>query len=195
MSTDPTAIQRRPAPIPLRQPTGRAVLGRLPVPVSTLVGRERDIAAVAALLRDPAVRLVTLTGPGGVGKTRLALAVAEALADAFAAIHVVPLAPIRDPDFVLPTIARALDVPAGDQLLAQRLAAHVGTAAFLVLLDNFEQVVEAAPAITALLAACPGLKVLVTSRARLRVGAERVFPVPPLGLPDPGTTDGETESE
>ena len=141
------------------------------------------------------MRLLTLTGPGGVGKTRLALAVAEEMADAFAGIHVVPLAPIRDPDLVLPTIARALDVPAGDELLAQRLAAHVGTAAFLVLLDNFEQVVEAAPTITDLLAACPGLKVLVTSRARLRVGAERVFPGAAARPARSRQADGETGSD
>ncbi len=184
MSTDPTAIQRRVAPIPLRQPTGRAVLGRLPVPVSTLVGRERDVAAVAALLRDPAVRLVTLTGPGGVGKTRLALQVAAEVEDEFAdGVAFIDLASIRDPTLVAPAISHELGLrPSGDQAAEAAVEAFLHTREALLVLDNFEQVVEAAPRVTELLRACPRLKTLVTSRTLLHVSGERAVPVPPLSL-------------
>ena len=127
---------------------------------------------------------MTLTGPGGVGKTRLALQVAVSVRDHFAdGVIFVSLASIRDPELVLPTIAQALDLPElGDRPLADQLTAVLRRQRLLLVLDNIEQVVEAAPRITALLGACPGLKALVTSRAVLRVTGEHEFPVP---APDP----------
>ena len=117
------------------------------MPPTPLIGREREIAAVAALLGDPTVRLVTLTGPGGVGKTRLALRVAADAAAAFAdGVAFVDLAPVADPDLVAPTVATALGVrEAGDRPIAERLAAALRDRDLLLVLDNFEQVIEAAP--------------------------------------------------
>jgi predicted ATPase/DNA-binding CsgD family transcriptional regulator len=162
----------------------------LPTPPTPLVGRESDIADVGAALRaDHGPRLLTLTGPGGVGKTRIALAVAQAMADAFAdGVCFVPLAPIRDSSLVVPTVARALGVrETGAAPLADRLAAALRAKAMLLVLDNVEQVVAAAPALAEFLARCPLLKVLVTSRLPLRVAGERVYAVLPLPTPDPGT--------
>ncbi len=184
-----------PAPPSAIAPPAQAAL---PVPLASFVGREREVAAVVALLRDPAVRLVTLTGPGGVGKTRLALAVAAELAAAFPdGVAFVPLAAVRDPGLVLPTIAAALGVrEAGDRPLADRLAAALRGRAPLLVLDNLEQVPAAAPRLAALLAACPGLTVLATSRAPLRVSGERTLGVPPLALPArPGGTGGPSPLE
>jgi excisionase family DNA binding protein len=173
--------------LPAHKHAGRfRITPDLPRPLAPLVVREREIASAAEQLPNPTVRLLTLLGPGGVGKTRLALRVAEEVRGAIPeGVGFVPLAVVRDPGLVLPTIAQALGVrEAGDRPPAERLATLVGRQRLLLLLDNLEEVVTAAPEIAALLTACPGLKILVTSRAALRVQGEQAFPVPPLALPD-----------
>ncbi len=158
----------------------------LPGQLTPLIGRAREIQVVCSLLRQPAVRLVTLTGPGGVGKTRLSLQVATELIDEFAdGICFVPLAPIRDPDLVVSTLAQALGLKeTGEQALHDLLKASLQDKRLLLLLDNFEQVLAAAPRLADLLADCPHLNILVTSRAVLHLRGEHEFPVPPLALPD-----------
>ncbi len=161
----------------------------LPVPLTPLIGREREVAAVQNLLHQENVRLVTLTGPGGTGKTRLGLQVAAELSDLFPdGAYFVNLAPINDLDFVVPTIAQTLGIrEVGGQTLPERLQQELQQQQVLLLLGNFEQVVAAAPQLMDLLVACPKLKVLVMSREVLRVRSEREFAVPPLALPDPRT--------
>jgi predicted ATPase/DNA-binding CsgD family transcriptional regulator len=166
--------------------TARQYAGELPLPRTPLVGRATELAAARAFLVDDAVPLLTLTGPGGVGKTRLALQIATDLIDAFADGTVfVDLTPIRDPALVLSTIARAMDVrETGNRSLAEQLAAFLKPRQVLMLLDNFEQVLDAALVVADLLTACPALQVLVTSRAPLRVRGEQLMSVPPLAVPD-----------
>jgi predicted ATPase/DNA-binding CsgD family transcriptional regulator len=158
----------------------------LPVPLTTLIGREQERATVCGLLRRPEVRLLTLTGTGGIGKTRLGLQVArDLLADFADGVYFVSLAPISDPDLVVPTIAQTLGLKdAGGQPPLELLKASLSQKRLLLLLDNFEQVLAAAPQLSELLVACPHLKLLVTSRAVLHLRGEHEFPVPPLALPD-----------
>ena len=149
----------------------------LPRPASSFVGREREVDDMLALLRDGA-RLLTLTGAGGSGKTRLAIEAAAELVPEFkAGVFWVGLSALRDPALVTATIAQTLGAK-------QEIAGHIGERDLLLLLDNFEQVVEAAPQIAALVEACPNLKLLVTSRELLRVRGEVEYPVLPLAEPD-----------
>jgi predicted ATPase/class 3 adenylate cyclase len=148
----------------------------LPVPATAFLGREAELAEVVDLLED--ARLLTLTGPGGTGKTRLALQAASLASDAYPdGVWWIPLAPLRDPALVLATAAQTLGSKNG-------LAEHIHDKVMLCLFDNFEQVVEAAPELAALVSVCPNLDVLVTSRERLRVGGEQTYPVPPLAESD-----------
>jgi len=177
-----TAARLRVVPRTEREQRGSA---GPPRPPTSLIGREQELATLCALLRSDAIHLVTLTGPGGVGKTRLALAVAAELNDAFAdGIAYVNLASLRDPDLVAPAIAEALRVyQAGDEPLLERLVDRLDQRHLLLILDNFEQVVGAAPAVAALMVAGNGSKLLVTSRETLRIAGERAFVVPPLTVP------------
>ncbi len=154
--------------------------------LTPLIGREREVAGVCDLLARPNVRLLVLSGPGGVGKTRLSLQIATDLVDAFPdGVHVVPLAPISTADLVLPTIAQVLGLGESADLPAiERLNDYLQDRHLLLLLDNFEQVITAAPLLAELLQSCPHLKMLVTSREALRIHGAYEFPVPPLALPD-----------
>jgi len=157
----------------------------LPSQPSTFVGREREIAEGQRLLAG--TRLMTLTGPGGTGKTRLSLRIAEESAHDFAdGTFFVPLAPITDPELVPSTIAHTLGVQVGgSEMPLSRVLDHVRGKRILLVLDNFEQILPAAPIVGELLGASPVLKVITSSRAPLRISGEQEFPVPPLELPDP----------
>lgn len=155
-------------------------------PLTALIGREQEVATVCSLLGRPELRLLVLTGPGGVGKTRLGLQVAMDLATAFAdGIRFIPLASISNPDLVLPTIAHTLGPGDSAELsVLEQLVAYLQAKHLLLFLDNFEQVIDAAPLLAELLQACPSLKALVTSRELLRIRGAYEFPVLPLELPD-----------
>jgi predicted ATPase/class 3 adenylate cyclase len=157
----------------------------LPVQPTALVDREDGVASITGWLRTSEVRLVTLTGPGGTGKTRLGLQVAAELSDTFAdGVWFVRLSRLTDSALVLPTIAQTLGLrETGSQPIEDVLREHMRTRHLLLLLDNFEQVVAAAAPVAELLATSPGLKVLVTSRTALHLRGEKEYLVPPLGLP------------
>lgn len=161
----------------------------LPTQLTTFVGRARDKERLLELLGN--ARILTLTGPGGTGKTRLSLEVATEAAKTFDdGAHFVPLAPLSDPDLVLPTVAGTLGVrEASGRPIRDGLVEHLRNRSLLLVLDNFEQVMPAAPAVADLVANAPRLKVVVSSREPLRVSGEHEFPVPPLDVPrDPGAT-------
>ncbi len=163
-------------------------LWKIPTFFTPLVGREQDLVTLTELLNRPGVRLLTLVGTGGVGKTRLAVHLASQLRDSFAAgVCFVSLATAHDPALVLPALAEALEIPQmGAYALFEQVKLALRERALLLVLDNFEQVGEAAPQLEELLAACPAVRIMVTSRAVLHVQAEQVYPVSPLALPPLG---------
>lgn len=167
-----------------------ARLANLPVQRTGFIGREKEAAAATELLLREGVRLVTVTGPGGIGKTRVAVHVASALAKHFpGGIHFVSLSSINDPSFLASAIVRTLGIrEAGGQFPLEilREALHDSLRdPMLLLLDNFEHLVQAAPVVAELLAMSPSLKIMVTSRAALHLYGEHEFPVPPLAMPNP----------
>jgi class 3 adenylate cyclase len=159
----------------------------LPLQPTPLIGREKEVSEVCERLSHPEVRLLTLTGAGGTGKTRLALQAAAELTQEFDdGVFFVSLAAIRDPHLVVGAVAGTLGVrEAGGQPLLQSLENYLGEKRMLLLVDNFEQVLEAAPMVAELLSAAPNLKVVATSRIPLRLYGEHEYSVPPLSLPDP----------
>jgi predicted ATPase len=166
-------------------PAGARGPGRLPVSMTSLLGREQAIGEVAGLVGEAGVRLVTLTGPGGVGKTRLAVAAGERLRDRFGAGTVfVPLEAVTDPGLALAAVGRAAGADlAGTASPVEALAETFGDGAWLLIVDNLEQVAGVAADLGELLARCPQLAMLATSRTVLGLRAEREYPVPPLPAP------------
>jgi predicted ATPase len=174
-----------------RPPAAEAIVlqARAPSPPTPLMGREEELAAVSRLLLEPDTRLVTLTGTGGTGKTRLAIEMAHKLASRFPdGVSFVSLESVADPDLVLPTIGDALGLSPGSSGggPAEQLRAFLGEKNALLILDNFEHLLDAAGEVASLLESCPHLKIMATSRAPLRIRAERLFSVPPLLLPPAG---------
>ena len=171
---------------PLR--TLDAFPNNLPLQATPLLGREREVGAVRRQLVGPDVRLLPLTGVGGVGKTRLALQVAADVLEHFeGGVFFVPLAPVAEPALVASAVAQTLGAREAPGLVAlDAVREQLRDGRVLLVLDNFEQVLPAGRTVVELLAACPGLKVVVTSREVLRLRWEHVFPVPPLDLPEPG---------
>ena len=167
-------------------PLPSKTLNNLPAQATPFIGREEQVSAVCQELLRPQTRLLTLTGPGGTGKTRLGLQAAASLLDQFTSgVFFVALASVSAPDLVPATIASALDVRAsGDRPVLERLKDYFRDKHLLLMLDGFEQVTDAAPVVANLLSAAPRLKVLVTSRRPLRIYGEHEMPVPPMTLPD-----------
>jgi predicted ATPase/DNA-binding XRE family transcriptional regulator len=177
-----------PTRVPLDSSHAILPLWSVPTYLTSLVGREQDIAEVCELLRHSEIRLLTLVGTGGVGKTRLALQVATEIRTAFAdGVCFVPLTSVSDPSLVIPKIAEVLDIHnTGKRPLFEQVKLSLRDRKILLILDNFEQVVVVAPQVEELLASCPAMTVIVTSRAILHLQVEQVYTVFPLALPPPG---------
>ena len=185
------AAPETPAPPAATSPTA---IG--PVPATPLLGRDAEVAELTVRLRAPGTRLLTITGPGGVGKTSLALAAAASAADDFPeGVALVELAAVREVALVLPTVGRVLGLTQlGPTDVLEALAGLVGERRRLIVLDNLEHLLDAAGDLAALLDRCPGLVVLATSRAPLRLRLERDYPLGPLTLPRTGDVAGVTAS-
>jgi non-specific serine/threonine protein kinase len=185
-SDQPPAQRRDPLPGFARE--------RLPVPLTSFIGRQRELAHACSMLQRPDLRLLTVTGPGGVGKTRFVLRLASDVAPEFTAgVAFVPLATVSDPRLVLSAIAERLGLPErGDRTAADRLASAIGDRELLLILDNIEQVRAAGPELARLLSECQSLKLLVTSRAALHVTGEQEVQLPPL---DTGSEQSEVAGE
>jgi predicted ATPase/transcriptional regulator with XRE-family HTH domain len=171
---------------PWRIITQRSPRGYVPIPITPLIGRELDLINVSNNFINEETRLLTLIGPPGVGKTRLALQVANEVKGEFPeGVFFIALAPIQDPSIVAPTIAQILGIQETEgRSVVEALQVGLGARKIMLVLDNFEQVVEAAPFVLELLLACSRLKILITSRAALRVPGERLFSVAPLDVPN-----------
>ncbi|MBM7503030.1 ATP-binding protein [Agromyces aurantiacus] len=191
------ASRTAPAGAAGRSPADEAEPARLPAPYAEAVGRDEEVSTLLRWLGEDARRLVTLAGPGGIGKSRLAIEVARLAQDRFDRVTFVLLEHLTDPDDVLPAIARELGVRDGrDGPLSERIGVARAGRRDLIVLDNFEQVLDAAPMLTSLLTDLPDASFLVTSRARLRIRGEQVFDVEPLGLPaDAGPATAESVLE
>lgn len=178
--------EQRPAENVLEQSHHRLPMWNVPPTFTPLIGRAQEIVAVSTLLQSPEIRLLTLSGPGGVGKTRLAMRIGEEVRACFNdGVCFVSLAEINDPAFVSSTLAETLRVQESSQLsIAEQLKATLAHKHCLLILDNFEHVVQAALFLEELLAACPAVKVMVTSRSILHLSAEHIFSVTPLAVPD-----------
>ena len=174
--------------LPSRKRTefGRTPTHNLPMQLTPLIGREREVASACDLLQRPDVRLLTIVGTGGIGKTRLGMQIASELLDTFSdGVCLVLLASISGPDLVFSTLCRTLGVKeVGGEPLVDLLINYLQDKDLLLVLDNFEQVVAAAPVLTKLLETCPSLKLIVTSRELLRVRGEQEFPLSPLAFPE-----------
>ena len=165
------------------KPTARKSRHNLPAQPTPFIGRAAQIAAIKELLLRPDVRLVTLIGPGGTGKTRLSLQVAQEVLDHFPhGVFFVPLADDTDSNQFISRVAQQLEVREGGRPLLENVKDYLRDKRLLLVLDNFEQLVSAAPVVADLLAAAPQLKILVSSRIALNLHGEREFPVPPLEL-------------
>jgi predicted ATPase/transcriptional regulator with XRE-family HTH domain len=177
---------QQPAPEGIESKRASEYVWKVPLSFTSFIGREKDVAAVCTLLKRADVRLVTLLGPGGVGKTRLSLQVANEMRDHFVdGVCFVSLAAISDPMLVFPTVAQVLGIQEGGaQSIVEQMKSVLHDKYFLLVLDNFEQVVMAASEVEELLVVCPGLKVLVTSRSVLHLQAEHEFAIAPLAIPN-----------